>query len=285
MKKQLLTLLLACLTSLLGAQEQEKHEFTFGLSSGLFPLKPLSSAFKSGIGMSLGYNYFFNDKTGMSTGIDFSYFKSRSQTGQISDRYFTDDGNESFEFRSTIDNHRETQTAYCLSVPLMWRIQYPLFHDDILNWFAIGGKVFVPLRARYETSGTAYTTSAYYPKQDVLLESGRGLGTFTGGKQVFNLDFRTVYMLSAETGIKLDVSYQFSLYAGIYADYALNNINRDSGRKPFLVYHPENPEYFHFNSVLNSAYTQEDGKTVRLSDRINPFTAGIVIRIAFKLPE
>lgn len=288
MKKQLLTLLFASFAATFTAQEQEQHEFTFGVYSGLSPLSSLSSALKSGVGVVLGYNWFFSNTMGISTGLEYSYLRCRSSVGGFSDRYYTHDAaNEPFEFRYTIAGYREIQSGSSLVIPLMWRIQYPVFHDDILNYFAAGGKLFIPLRLRYNTSGSAYTTSAYYPQQDLLVESlpEQGFGAFTGPNQTSNLDFRIIYMFSVETGIKFDLSYQFSLYGGLYADYALRNINRDYGGKPFLVYHPEQPQYFHFNSILNSKYTTEDGKTAPLSEKMNPLIVGLVIRLAFKLPD
>jgi hypothetical protein len=288
MKKQLLTLLFTCFAASLTAQEQEQHEFTFGVYSGLSPLSTLSSALKSGVGVVLGYNWFFSNTMGISTGIEYSYLRCRSSVDELSDRYYSHDAaNMPFEFRYTLSGYREIQSGSSLVIPLVWRIQYPLFHDDILNYFAVGGKMFIPLRLQYSTSGSKYTTSGYYPQQDLLIESmpEQGFGDFTGWDQTSNLDFRIIYMFSVETGIKFDLSNQFSLYGGLYLDHALKNINRDYGGKPFLVYHPEKPQYYHFNSVLNSRYTTEDGKTALLSDRMNPLIIGVVIRLAFKLPD
>jgi hypothetical protein len=109
MNKQLLTLLLAGLaTSFTTAQEQEQHEFTFGVYSGLSPLSALSSALKSGVGVVLGYNFFFSNTMGISTGIDCSYLRCRSSLEQLSDRYYSHDAkNEPFEFRYNSTNYRK----------------------------------------------------------------------------------------------------------------------------------------------------------------------------------
>jgi hypothetical protein len=65
--------------------------------------------------------------------------------------------------------------------------------------------MFIPLRLRYTTSGSTYTTSGYYPQQDLLIESlpEQGFGTFTGWNQTSNLDFRIIPMFSVETGHKI----------------------------------------------------------------------------------
>jgi hypothetical protein len=103
MKKRLLTLLFACLASSLTSQEQEQHEFTFGVYSGLSSLSTLSSALKSGVGVVLGYNWFFSNTMGISTGVEYSYLRCRSSIEELSDRYNSHDAaNVPFEFRYTL---------------------------------------------------------------------------------------------------------------------------------------------------------------------------------------
>jgi hypothetical protein len=118
-----------------------------------------------------------------------------------------------------------------------------------------------------------------------LLEApeSSGLGTFTTGKQVAEYAMKTMWMLTAEAGLKWDISDQFSLYTGLCIDYSLNGINRSKG-KPFLVYNPSKPSEYFINSVLNTQYT-ENGITRSFLTRTNPVSAGIVIRLAFKLTD
>ncbi|MDR0714666.1 MAG: PorT family protein [Bacteroidales bacterium] len=288
MKKRFLVLLftgLAVSASIRAQREQETHELTFGASLGVSTLKLSLENLKPNGEIALGYNYFFNDIAGISTGIGLTLHRWQSSIDQVSDRYLTGDGEESFEFRSSISNYTELQTAASLTVPLAFRWQYPLLSDSYLTYFAAGGKVSFPFYSQYRTSGSTFTTSAWYPAYNALLESpsSQGLGAFTGEKQVSDLLLKPVFSLFVDVGMKWDIADQFSVYAGLYADYGLNNINREAG-KPFLVYNPDKPADFIFNSVLEAQYTQE-GKTGRFIRRTNPVGAGIVIRIAFKLPE
>jgi hypothetical protein len=235
--------------------------------------------------IALGYNYFFNDVAGIGTGIGVAFHRWQFSIDPVSDRYLTDDGEDAFEFRSSISGYTERQTAASLAVPLAFRWQYPLLSNSYLTYFAVGGKMNFPFYSRYRTSGSTFTTSAYYPAYNVLLESpaSRGLGSFTGGKQVSDLSLKPVFSLFAEAGMKWDIADQFSVYGGLFVEYGLNGINREAG-KPFLVYNPQKPADFVFNSVLHSQYVQ-DGETKRFIRRANPVGAGIVIRVAFKLPE
>lgn len=285
MKKHFLTTLLIMSISIsLWADEQEKHEFTVGGILGLSTLK-LNTAFKPMGGVSVGYNYFFSDVTGISTGLGWSQYRWYLSMDEFSDRYMTHDGEDPFELRSSFTEYSENHTASFLVIPLAIRFQYPMFSDENLTYFSIGAKAGIPLKSTYNVSGTTFTTSGYYPAYDILLESphNHGLGTFTTGKQTTGHSLKTMWALSAEAGMKWDIAAQFSLYAGICIDYSLNSINKEKG-KQFLVYNQYDPTNWSFNSMLHSKYTQ-DGKTNNFVNRVNPISAGIVIRIAFKLPE
>ncbi|MDR2809306.1 MAG: outer membrane beta-barrel protein [Tannerellaceae bacterium] len=289
MKTRFLILLftgLAVSSSIRAQREQETHEFTFGASLGVSTLKPSLDNLKPNGEIALGYNYFFNDIVGISTGIGLTFHRWQSSIDQVSDHYFTGDGEDDFEFRSSISGYTELQTAASLTFPLAFRWQYPLFSDSYLTYFAAGGKASFPFYSKYRTSNSTFTTSAYYPAYNVLLESpaSHGLGTFTGGKQVSELPLKSIFSLFVEAGMKWDIADQFSVYGGLFAEYGLNSINRESG-KPFLAYNPQKPADFVFNSVLDAQYTPQNGNTVRFIRRTNPVGVGIVIRIAFKLPE
>jgi opacity protein-like surface antigen len=284
MKRYLTILLLSCLSISLCAQEQEKHEFTLGASLGYSTMKLFSSLKPAG-NVSIGYNFFFNDVVGLGTGLEWSRQQWQSTMESFSDSYQTHDGEEPFVLHSSFSGYNETQTASFLMIPFALRFQYPLLSDNNLTYFSIGGKAGFPLRSRYKTSGTIFTTSAYYPAYDVLLESpeSRGLGTFTGNQQNAGIDLKAMWMLSVETGMKWDISNQFSLYTGINIDYSLNSIIRDT-KKQFLVYDPLNPTNYTFNSMLNAQYIQ-DNISKNFVKRANPFYIGIVLRLAYKLPD
>jgi hypothetical protein len=288
MKTRFLALLFTGLTlsAAIGARrEQETHEFTLGGSLGSSTLKPSWSDLRPNGEIALGYHYFFNDAAGIGTGIGVTFHRWRFSIDRVSDRYPANDGEEAFEFRSSISGYAERQNAASLSVPLAFRWQYPLLSDSYLTYFAVGGKASFPFYSKYGTSGATFTTSAWYPAYNALLESpaSRGLGTFTGREQVSDLPLKPFFSLFAEAGIKWDIADQFSVYGGLFVEYGLNAVNRETG-KPFLVYNPRNLADFVFNSVLHSQYAG-DGATERFIRRANPVGAGIVIRMAFKLPE
>ena len=269
----------------LWAEEQEKHEFTLGGKLGLSALKLNTDFFKPMGGVTVGYNYFFSDVMGVSTGLGWSHYRWYMSKGEFSDRYMTNDGEEPFELRSSFTGYKENYTASFLEIPLAVRFQYPLFSDENLTFFSIGAKAGIPLKSKFSTPGATFTTSGYYPAYDIVLDSpeNHGLGMFTTGKQVSGLSLNTIWSLTAEAGMKWDILPQFSVYAGLCVDYALNSIISEKD-KTFLIYNQRNPTNWSFNSLLESKYMQ-DGKTNHFLNRVNPISVGIVIRIAFKLPE
>ncbi len=284
-KRFLIILLLLSANFSLWADEQEKHEFTLGGMIGYSAFKLKTDLLKPTGGVLTGYNYFFNDIMGISTGLGWTHYQWRLSTDAFSDSYLSHDGEEPFEFRVSFTGYKEDYTTAYLIIPLALRLQYPLFSDENLTYFSIGGKANFPLRSHVNTSGTTFTTSGYYPAYDIVLETpeSQGFGTFTSGKQSMSRSLRTMWTLSAEAGMKWDFAPQLALYAGLYVDYALNGISNEKG-KTFLEYNRDDPTNWSFNSMLNARYTQE-GKTHKFVNRTSPFAVGIVIRIAFKLPE
>jgi hypothetical protein len=261
----------------LHAQEQEKHEFTLGGAYGLSGFKfSLNTPDRSGV-ISTGYNYFFSDAAGLGTGLELSLYRWSLSAEQLVGAYPAYDGEEPFEFRYVFSGYAETQKAAYLVIPLAFRFQYPLFYDNNLTCFSLGGKVGFPLCAKYRTTGASLSTSAYYPDYDALLESpaSRGLGNFAVAEQTSVLRLKTSFTLFAEAGMKFDISNQFSLYASLYADFGLNSVHHKQVQ-PFTVYNPEKPENFVFNSLLESQCAN-NGKT--------PLSLGVCLKLAFKVPD
>jgi hypothetical protein len=78
-----------------------------------------------------------------------------------------------------------------------------------------------------------------------------------------------------ETGIKWKVSEKNAFYTGIYFDYGLNSIQKESIRD-FLEYNPANPPDYKYNGILQS---QLQGNA--FTDKVTPFAFGVKIKLAF----
>lgn len=272
------------------ADEQEKHEFTIGGNIGASSfrnnLSEGSQKYGLGGGAVINYHYFFNDEFGVSTGLELSYHQGKTIIKGLSDYYTTNDGIDDFEFRSIINNYEELQNVLYVNIPLLLDFQYPLLHDDHLNYLLIGAKIGLPIRSLYSSTGADFKTSAYYPAYDLLLENpkSQGFGSFHTGRQKDKLDFNMAYTFTAETGMKFEIGEYTSLYAGVYLDYGINDISKKKGNTHFLKYNNENPANYQFNSMLNANYTQ-GGTTNNISKHFSPVALGIRVRIAFRMED
>ena len=275
------------------AQYQEKNEISFFAGGGYSTLyyylhQVPNGKFTPGYGgtTGLGYTRFFNDFIGIGTGVEMGYYTAKTTIEQFSGKYSAFDKEDNFEFRYTVDGYEEKQNLLAVNIPLMLQLQYPLLHDEHLCYFAFGGRVGFPIRSNFNSTASSYTTSAYYPQYDVLLESpaSQGLGVFRNRKFKDNLQFRTMYMLSAEIGMKWMISDQFSLYTGVYFDYGLVDIYKNTQYESFLKYSADNPTSLPSQSILKARYNQ-DNMMNSFTGRVFPNALGIKIRLSFRIPD
>jgi len=273
---------------------QEKHEVSVYAGGGYAPLyyylhKVPDSKFTPGYGgmAGLGYAFFFNDFIGIGSGAEVAMYNSQVKISQFSDKYTAFDGEENFELRYTVNGYTEKQNLFAIQIPLYFQLQYPLFHDEHLTYFSLGGKIGFPVSSQYQSSSASYQTSAYYPQYDALLETpqSQGLGAFLNrtSKSKLHFDY-PLYMLSAELGMKWMISNNFSLYTGIYLDYSIYDIYRNKQYDSFLQYSADNPTALPNLSILQSKYNQ-NGYLDSFTGRILPHSLGVKIRFAFRIPD
>ncbi|GHT65558.1 hypothetical protein AGMMS50239_25590 [Bacteroidia bacterium] len=275
------------------AQYQERNEVSFFAGGGYSTLyhylhQVPDGKFKPGYGgtTGLGYTRFFNDFIGIGTGFEIGYYTAQTTIAQFSDKYSAFDKEDNFEFRYTVDGYSEKQNLWAVNIPLMLHLQLPLLHDDHLCYVALGGRVGFPVRSEYNSSASTYTTSAYYPQYDVLLESpaSQGLGVFHNRKYKDELKFHTMYMLSAELGMKWLISNQFSLYTGVYFDFGSHDIYKNKQYEYFLKYSADKPAALPNQSILKSRSNQ-DNHIDSFAGKVLPNALGIKIRLAFRIPD
>jgi hypothetical protein len=275
------------------AQYQEKNEISFFAGGGYSTLyyylhQVPNGKLNPGYGgtTGLGYTRFFNDFIGIGTGVEIGYYTAKTTIEQFSDSYPAFDKEDNFDFHYTVDGYVEKQNLLAINIPLMFQIQFPLLHDEHLCYVALGGRVGFPVRSGYNSSASSYTTSAYYPQYDVLLESpvSQGLGVFHNRKYNDKFKFHTMYMLSAELGMKWMISDQFSLYMGVYFDYGFTDIYKNKQYEYFLKYSADNPISLPNQSILKSRYNYDNTANF-FAGRVFPDALGIKMRFAFRIPD
>jgi hypothetical protein len=277
MKNKITIIIAAMLFMAFAASAQSKHEFSVQAGGGLSTLnyKSVEGNSKTGLGFNagLGYTYFFNTNWGISTGVGVALFNGKYDIPSFSESYQSNDGTENFEYRYTAKNYNEKQNAILLNIPLMLRFQSGKFYA------AFGGKVGLPLSAKYENSLSELQASGYYPQYDLTLNDPAfiGFGTFKSISNKDDLKLKTAFFASAEVGAKWNLSAKTSLYTGVYLDYGLNDIlKKDAATKQLITYNTTTPDDYKPNSILESST-----RGVSFADKVTPLSAGIKFSLAF----
>ena len=292
MKKQvkILSMTLFLILGGRGLFAQHQHELSLYGGGGLSTLnyKTTFGDQKFGLGgqYGFGYHFFFSPKWGLGTGVEPTYYNARFNMSNLGINYMAiDKDGAAFEFRSTVKSYKEKQHALLLQIPLM--LQFQTNNPDSKRQFyiAAGGKAGIPLQGDYSNTASLSNAGFYEHEQSLYdTQEFMGFGNFPNKKSKGKLDFKTVYFLSAETGFKWRLKDKWSLYAGIYVDYGLNNMlekQKVAFMPSVVAYNKANPPAFAVNSVLQSQYTQNGKAAQGFTEKITPIAAGIKLRLAF----
>jgi len=271
------------LLSALSLNAQNKHEFSLSGFGGLSGLKydvtagSQKTGFGGGFGM--GYIMFFSPEWGIGTGVEFALYSAKFDVDGMDVRNMTKDKeNNSFEFRSKLGKYDETQSVTMLQIPVMLQFQKG---DQHHFYVALGGKVGIPVAAKYKTSAMSLQNSGYYAFEEYTYTTQQflGFGPFNLPAAEKKLSLKTAFFLSAEIGGKWKLSEKFWFGAGVYLDYGLNSI-ADTGSLPLIEYNTQNPKEFTVNSIINSG-----NNTQSLCDKITPIAVGVKLRLVFGMEE
>lgn len=266
---------------------QLKHEFSMygggGLSALRYDLSHGEAKERPGGQAGFGYTYFILPNFGITSGLEFAFYKTRLTLDSFSDSYLSQDkdGRE-FEFHTTVNNLEEKQNAMFLQVPLMLQ-----FHTKGKFGFymAAGCRIAIPTKTRYRLSGaTTITSTGYYADEETTYtdDADRGFGTFAveGGKK--DMKFKVSTMVSLEAGMRRDFGEGVALYVGAFVDYGLNNIHKADKGDRVVKYDPATPGKFEVGSVLNSGYVKE-GEGSFFTEKIKTIAIGVKVKMAFGL--
>ena len=280
MKQKIITLILiSCICfPLLG---QHPHEFSFNIGGGMSTLnfKPAIGLCETGYGgeVGLGYYYFFVPNFGIGTGVNLALYNSSNVDVAYKDAIsaYTSKYQTNFEFLYSLTDYKEDISAMILTIPLM--LQYQEIRSDRLGclYVAVGGKVGIPLSAKYKTTSNL-ATKGYFANLAVTYEDDApyfGFGNYQLNAKN-DLDLKILFMLSGELGLKWRLgSGPMSLYTGGYIDYGLNNIRKEKPVASLITYKDQPGGYpgaFVCNSVTNV-----------LNDEIYSLAVGLKLRLGF----
>lgn len=286
-KKEIMRKLYSCLLLAIGfvvSAQESPHRLIFSAIGTLNKQleKPTAgkSTIENGYQVGLGYRYFLNSKWSLGSGIEYQYYKTNTSLATLTDRYTTTDlEGDSFEYRYTATAYSENQKMHYLAVPVT--IQFET--TGPASWYAnVGMQVGFNLAANYETSIDALTTSGYYPQWNVELHDPKfiGFGTwsdFNSKKQ--DLELKTLFVLTAESGIKLQMTPKSNLYVGLYMNYGSNDIKKEKDSQSPITYNTNTPE----EPIVNSLLYATDNKGTSYLSQFNLISFGIKLNWSWKI--
>ena len=239
---------------------------------------------KLGGAFGFGYTFYFSKNFGILAGGELALYNAKMKVDGLTDNFDVvdpTDGND-VDFRTRFDGYEETQHLMNVNIPIALQFQTGEKHKFFAS---LGFKLGIPVSGNYKQSKNSnLVTSGYYEiwNQELFEPTYLGYGSFTGNESKRDMDFDLAYMGTVEAGIKWKLSRIWSLYTGLYFEYAFNNAVKGGNEERFLVYNETDPANFTTNSALNSQYTN-DGTTASFVDRVSPAAAGVKIRLGMNL--
>lgn len=272
------------------SEEKPRNELSIwgqgGFSSLYYNMSEGSFRMGGGLGGGLGYTAFFSKHWGFTFGAEVMSYRGKAKLDDFSDSYdYTDSTEGLFVFNYNYKNYEEVQKALYLNIPLMFQYQGNGKHKF---FFAIGGKIGIPLSGSFKSSADELKTSGTFDYEGVIYEN-IGVHDFSTYQMVKSddLKLKVAGMLSAETGIKWRLGERMSLYTGVFVDYGLNNVNKEKQENHLLEYTGDpatpNNSTMDYYSVLNSYYTNSKGNKETFTDRVVPFSFGLKARLTLGL--
>lgn len=261
---------------------QSKQELSLHFNS---PMASLSfeqgqgeQSMGDGLGLGVTYSYYLNENWSLATGAEIQSFSGDVRYDAINDAFQTTDiEGEEFEFRYTLRDFSEEKETYYLNIPL--KIQYETTGQ--IRFFAAGGaKIGFNVDSKYRSQAASLVTSGYYSQYDAELNAPEfmGFGDFAAiATNRKSEDLKTSYMLSMETGLKFLLKNDQAFYVGLFLDYGLNDLKKETPHFNLITYKAEDPTSFSLNSILASVNTLDASEYIQ---KVQNMALGVKIAYA-----
>ena len=266
---------------------QERHEISVSVAGGLSTINysPHVGQSKNKIGSTIGfgYNYKLTNYWSIGSGIEMLNCKSEYTADNLSDSYAANDGEDDFIFHTTIKEYNEKQNISYLNIPFIVMFQQPIFGKNSF-FVSAGFKLGVPVMERIDVNAS-FNNYGYYPKWENPIKDNpyfMGFGEFQSENKKGNIEIKTLYSLSVESGMKWNLGHKLNIYSGIYCDYGLNNIQKVSDKRMIQYNNIEPSNYIH-NSIVNSSFSNDDNTLKALIGIARIISVGLKIRLALDI--
>ena len=186
---------------------------------------------KLGAGLGVGYTYYFTKTWGLTTGFDVNLYRTdfALHPNTTLSSYEVDDQGSGFEYRVSPSGYTEKQQLYGLSIPLM--LTYKSNTSGSTGFYAgFGGKVLFPIHYKSDIKASSMQLSGYYPDLNLEIDDlpNHGFGALSNYSGEAEGSLKTTFTASAEAGLYFKLKSHLNLYTGVYADYVITNLFKDT---------------------------------------------------------
>lgn len=230
--------------SLLGGMlyQTSAQEFTIGVNGAQagtrYKLPNGKVQLKPSLGAEAGLQFRLSNHFKIVTGLEFFRYQSKAALAdnKVYSHNLIDDMGSSFEYRAVTSSYSETQSITALHVPLL--LQFTAGALQKTQWyFNAGGKFMLPSKVSVKANASKITTTGYYPDVNAEVHDlpQHGFGIVNNWQSSGSYSTKPGWLLSAGTGFsfKLSPSGKTRLYAGVYADYGISNLQ--AGQEPLSL--------------------------------------------------
>ena len=246
--KKIIFGLLACFITI-NSWAQEKGLYVFlggnvGSTKYQYTFNDGESRAGIGYGGGLGIQYFFTYHVGLSLGVEYNVFNTKSfyKNKTFTFKNQRDDLGNLCDISVNLTNWEEKQRTSFIDIPIMVVLQKKFGKEELHGiYFGAGVKFQIPLTSEYGKNSGAVRVSGYYPEWNLPLGDGvhsvdllnHNYGLNEDRAWVGKNQLKTGLALTGELGFLIGLSRRVDLRLGITADYGLTNIRK--GTAPFIA--------------------------------------------------
>jgi len=154
---------------------------------------------------------------GFASGLEYS-MRKKTNTGENVDisKMITDKDGDEIEFRYRFDKYKEELQANTFQIPILLKFRWDYFY------IAAGMKIGLPQNMEAKFSYDNLETEGCIWNVCIDDLSYMGFGVHQDGSTTTKITLKTLYMLTAESGIKIKLNESIAVLLGAYADFSLN---------------------------------------------------------------
>lgn len=250
-----------------------------GFSGQKYKSEHSTNNIKLGGHLGISYNYYFTDKLGLATGLEFGLYRNKLSL-ENEHKYsanILDDLGETFEYRVNTTGYKESNHFTAIAIPLI--LQYRIEANQ--NFYINGGfKFILPQKLQVKADAEKINLSAYYQNEDLFIDDlpQHGFGVVTNWSDNLKLEQKFTVTLSLEAGMYFNIKENSRLYAGLYFDYGLTNMLKNTvsseQNKPFIEYSP--------TGIENAKFNDKSGANIQ---KANLLAFGINVKYALRFKQ